>query len=182
MGLQSELNRLASSFTHAVFQAIREVSLEELLAETGGLRGMEYGPRAKHTARSGRTARRGRSVRRAEAVMAATTGMGSPAGMAGAARARRAKKAASAMAGGRPGRPMRRGSGRLKRRSGDDIKKALVEIVSLVERHPKGMRAEEIRSELGMQAKEMPRILGEGLASRKLKKRGHKRATTYYAG
>ena len=43
------------------------------------------------------------------------------------------------------------------------------------------MRAEQIRSELGMQPKEMPRILGEGLASRRLKKRGHKRATTYYA-
>ena len=32
-----------------------------------------------------------------------------------------------------------------------------------------------------MQAKEMPRVLGEGIATRRLRKRGHKRATTYYA-
>ena len=43
------------------------------------------------------------------------------------------------------------------------------------------MRAEQIRVELGMQAKEMPRILGEGIATRRLRKRGQKRATTYYA-
>ena len=43
------------------------------------------------------------------------------------------------------------------------------------------MRAEQIRSELGMEAKEMPRILSEGLATRRLRKRGQKRATTYYA-
>ena len=53
--------------------------------------------------------------------------------------------------------------------------------MSLVENSPRGMRAEQIRSELGMQAKELPRVLGEGLATRRLRKRGHKRATTYYA-
>ena len=53
--------------------------------------------------------------------------------------------------------------------------------MSLVENRPRGLRAEQIRSELGMQAKEMPRVLGEGLATRRLRKRGQKRATTYYA-
>ena len=42
-------------------------------------------------------------------------------------------------------------------------------------------RAEEIRSKLGMQAKEMPRILKQGLAAKKLTSKGHKRATTYFA-
>jgi hypothetical protein len=32
-----------------------------------------------------------------------------------------------------------------------------------------------------MQAKEMPRVLSEGLAKKKLKKKGQKRATTYFA-
>jgi hypothetical protein len=32
-----------------------------------------------------------------------------------------------------------------------------------------------------MQSKEMPRVLSEGLAKRKLKKKGQKRATTYFA-
>jgi hypothetical protein len=32
-----------------------------------------------------------------------------------------------------------------------------------------------------MQAKEMPRVLAEGLSKKKLKRRGRKRATTYTA-
>jgi hypothetical protein len=32
-----------------------------------------------------------------------------------------------------------------------------------------------------MQSKEMPRVLAEGLAKKKLKKKGQKRATTYFA-
>jgi hypothetical protein len=140
MSLHSQLNQLASSFTHAVIEAIREVSLEELVAETGRLKGM---PRTTPAVTS--SPRRGRAPRRA-------TG------------------------------PSRRSSPRrLKRRSRDEIQRALGEIVSLVENRPRGLRAEQIRSELGMEAKEMPRILGEGLATRKLRKRGHKRATTYYA-
>jgi hypothetical protein len=140
MSLQSQLNQLAASFTQAVIEAIRAISLEELVAETGGLRGMPRVP-------AGADARgRGRAPRRA----------------AGPSRRRSSSR-------------------RLKRRSHDDIEKALGEIVSLVGNQPRGMRAEQIRSELGMEAKEMPRILGEGLATRRLRKRGQKRATTYYA-
>jgi hypothetical protein len=142
MSLQSQLNQIASSFTRAVIEAIREISLEELVAETGGLKGM---PRVPTTA-APRARGRGRASRRA-----ATT-------------------------------PSRRPSSRrLKRRSQRDIDKALGDIVSLVGNRPRGMRAEQIRVELGMQAKEMPRILGEGIATRRLRKRGQKRATTYYA-
>lgn len=144
MSLQTQLNHLASSFTQAVIAAIREVSLEELVAETGGLKGMPRPPAGRSAAVTSSRGR-GRVPRR-------ETG------------------------------PSRRSSSRrLKRRSHDDIEKALGEIVSLVENSPRGMRAEQIRSELGMQAKELPRVLGEGLATRRLRKRGHKRATTYYA-
>jgi hypothetical protein len=90
-----------------------------------------------------------------------------------------APERASAPSHARGGR--RGSSGRLKRRSAADIEKALEAVVSLVEKRPKGLRAEEIRTQLGMEAKEMPRVLGEGLATQKLHKRGHKRATTYYA-
>jgi hypothetical protein len=48
-----------------------------------------------------------------------------------------------------------------------------------VKKHKSGLRAEQIRAQLGMQAKEMPRVLAEGLSKRKLKRRGQKRATTY---
>lgn len=72
-------------------------------------------------------------------------------------------------------------SGRLKRRSPEDIAEALDQIVALVKKHKDGLRAEEIRANLGMEAKEMPRVLKEGLAKRKLKAKGQKRATTYTA-
>lgn len=72
-------------------------------------------------------------------------------------------------------------AGRLKRRSAEDIAKALEDIQGLLKRHKDGLRAEQIRKSLQMQSKEMPRVLSEGLAKRKLKKKGQKRATTYFA-
>jgi hypothetical protein len=70
---------------------------------------------------------------------------------------------------------------RLARRSAGDIAHALDKVVALVKRNRDGLRAEQIRQSLGMQAKEMPRVLKQGLASRKLRAKGHKRATTYTA-
>lgn len=75
----------------------------------------------------------------------------------------------------------RRSSGRLVRRSADDIAKALDQVVGLVKKSKDGLRAEQIRAGLGMEAKEMPRILQAGLASKVLKSKGQKRATTYFA-
>jgi hypothetical protein len=157
MSLHSQLDQLASSFAQAVFQAIRELSLEELVAETGGLRGMKMAPGPVRPARPARPARQVRPERES--------------------RGRRSGRAATRG----PRRSSRGPSRRLKRRSRDEIQSALGAIVSLVEKRPRGLRAEQIRSELGMEAKEMPRVLGEGLATRKLRKRGQKRATTYYA-
>ena len=76
----------------------------------------------------------------------------------------------------------RRGKpGRLPRRSAAEISQVLDKIVLLVKTHKEGMRAEEIRSKLGMQSKEMPRILKQGIATKKLTSKGRKRATTYFA-
>jgi hypothetical protein len=75
----------------------------------------------------------------------------------------------------------RASSGRLPRRSAEDIAAELDKIVALVQTHRDGLRAEEIRTELGMQAKELPRVLKEGLSSKKLRSKGQKRATTYFA-
>jgi len=77
----------------------------------------------------------------------------------------------------RPGRK----PGRLPRRSADEIQASLSKIVTLLQKHKDGLRAEEIRANLGMQAKEMPRVLKEGLASKLLRSKGQKRATTYFA-
>jgi hypothetical protein len=95
--------------------------------------------------------------------------------------------------GRRPGRPLsgggapsvgstRRKSGRLPRRSQSDIAAVVDSIVSLLASKPKGLRAEQIRAELGLEAKELPRPISEALKSHKISKKGQKRATTYFAG
>jgi hypothetical protein len=73
-----------------------------------------------------------------------------------------------------------RASGRLPRRSSEDIAKQLERVVALVKSQKTGLRAEQIRDRLGMQSKELPRILKEGLSKRALKSKGQKRATTYF--
>jgi energy-converting hydrogenase A subunit M len=90
---------------------------------------------------------------------------------------RRGRPAASA-----PPKAVKRAKGgRLSRRSAEDIAAALEKIVGLLKKHTEGLRAEQIRKALHMQAKEMPRVLSEGLGKKKLKKKGQKRATTYFA-
>lgn len=71
--------------------------------------------------------------------------------------------------------------GRLKRRSPEDIAEALDGVVGLLKKNKSGLRAEQIRQKLGMQAKEMPRILKEGLGKKAFKSKGQKRATMYFA-
>ena len=71
-------------------------------------------------------------------------------------------------------------NGRLPRRSAEEIEAVLGKIVLLVKTHKEGMRAEEIRTAFGMGAKEMPRILKEGVRTKKLATKGQKRATTYF--
>jgi hypothetical protein len=72
-------------------------------------------------------------------------------------------------------------NGRLPRRSADEIAAMLNKIVLLVKTQKNGLRAEEIRSKLGLLPKEMPRILKEGISTKKLTSKGQKRATTYFA-
>ncbi len=74
-----------------------------------------------------------------------------------------------------------RSGGRLPRRSPAEIAKTLDQLIAVVKRKPEGLRAEQIRQELGLEAKEMPRILKAGLDKRVLKSKGQKRATTYFA-
>ena len=74
-----------------------------------------------------------------------------------------------------------RSPGRLPRRSAEEIKAGLGTIVTLLQKHKDGLRAEQIRSTLGLQSKEMPRILKEGISTRVLRSKGQKRATTYFA-
>ena len=77
--------------------------------------------------------------------------------------------------------PARKSKGRLRRRSPDDIAKALAKVVAVVKTKKGGLRAEQIRTTLKMESKEMPRVLKEGRAKKVLKSKGQKRSTTYSA-
>jgi hypothetical protein len=78
-------------------------------------------------------------------------------------------------------RPGPRKGGRLPRRSAGDISNALDQIVGLLKQSASGLRAEQIREKLGLEAKELPRPLKEGVEAGRLSKVGQKRATTYFA-
>jgi hypothetical protein len=81
-----------------------------------------------------------------------------------------------------PGRPpMASTSKRLARRSAKDIATVTDSIVALVKKHASGLRSEQIRAQLGIAKKEWMRPLEAALASKKLTKKGEKRATTYFA-
>ncbi len=77
----------------------------------------------------------------------------------------------------------RRGAGgRLARRTAGDIQQMVQSIVDLVGKHPDGLRAEQIRAALNVEAKELPRPLAEAVSTGALTKSGQKRATTYSLG
>jgi hypothetical protein len=134
--LQSNIQRLASTFASAVVSAIRTANLDEIVSLSGGSPVQ---------------------TRRA-AVVATSPSPTAPNAVRNAAKG---------------------GSGRLRRRSKADIDKALGKVVALLKASKRGLRAEEIRGQLKMQSKEMPRILKEGLAKKALKSKGQKRSTTY---
>jgi hypothetical protein len=76
--------------------------------------------------------------------------------------------------GGRKGRRVRRSQG--------DIGRVVEDIISLLGKHAQGLRSEQIREALNLQAKELPRPLADGLADGRIKKAGERRATTYFVG
>ncbi len=76
--------------------------------------------------------------------------------------------------------PSVRKSGRRARRSPADLAKTKAEIVSLLGKQPKGLRAEEIRSKLGLSKQEVPRPIIDALTEKLITKKGQKRATTYF--
>lgn len=85
------------------------------------------------------------------------------------------------MKGGVVRTPAKKVDGRSNRRSGDDIGKALGDIVGLLGSNPDGLGAETIRDRLGMDKKDIARPIAMGLGNGELTKTGEKRSTKYYA-
>lgn len=70
---------------------------------------------------------------------------------------------------------------RLPRRSKEAIAMHASQVAGLVAKAKEGMRAEKIREALHFDVREMPAILKAGVASKLLRTKGQKRATTYFA-
>ncbi len=141
--LRDTISDLAEAFAASVLNAIRQMSLDEILAE------------AQRT--GGTYAQRSPSKLIGTSAPAAATASSAP------------KKAG------------RKAGGRLARRSQDQIDAVADSIVSLLEKHPKGLRSEQIRSMLKLDRKEIPRPIQEALSAHKITSQGQKRATTYFA-
>lgn len=81
---------------------------------------------------------------------------------------------------GRPAAHKKNGR-RLNRRTTKELEHVVAQIVALVKANKTGLRAEEIRTKLHLERREVPRPLGEALKKKLISKKGKKRATTYYA-
>lgn len=66
------------------------------------------------------------------------------------------------------------------RRSPEELEKTVADILMLLARNEAGMRAEQLRAELGLDKKSMPGPLKMALASGKIRSEGQKRLTTYH--
>jgi len=73
-----------------------------------------------------------------------------------------------------------RSRSRLQRRSPEQIKKALASIVVLLKGKKGGLRSEQIQSALKLSKRELLSPIDMGLASKAIKKKGERRATTYF--
>lgn len=90
-------------------------------------------------------------------------------------RAQRAPKSAST-----PARRAR--SKRLARRSPEQLEKAKVAVVAAIAgAATEGLTAEAIKNELGLDRKELPKLLAMALAEKAISRKGKKRATRYFA-
>ena len=79
-----------------------------------------------------------------------------------------------------PGRP-RKKSGRLARRSPEQIAQVVESIVGALKKQKAGMRSEQLQKLLSLDKKEISGPLAEALSGKKITKKGERRATTYFA-
>jgi hypothetical protein len=178
--LKGTLENLASQFAMSILNALRSASIEEVMSVTGGRAASAAS--AASGASAAAPAKRGPG--RPKKVAAAAPAAEAPAAPKKRGRPAGSGKKAAAASAPAPAaaKPAKKTStGRLARRSAEDIGGVVQSIVSLLESNPNGLRAEQIRGALGLDAKELPRPLADGLSAGTITKQGQKRATTYFA-
>jgi hypothetical protein len=80
-----------------------------------------------------------------------------------------------------PGRPKGKKTGRLARRSPEQIAQVVESIVVALKKQKAGMRSEQLQKLLSLDKKEISGPLNEALEGKKITKKGQRRATTYFA-
>jgi len=159
--LRTAIDHLAANFASSIVAAIRAGKLDDILTLAGGA-----GPEATPPAPA-----KGRAPRKAAAPAAKLA----PAPTrAPAVRPARPAKSAPAV------KVSAKEAGRLHRRSPQELAKALEKVVAIV-KGKGGLRSEQIQKQLGMDKKELPRVLRLGLEKKALKSKGEKRSRTYSA-
>jgi hypothetical protein len=87
-----------------------------------------------------------------------------------------------ARGGEAPARGRRGKASRLARRTPEQVKAALDKVVSAIKASKgKGLRSEQIQAALKLDKRELPRVIAMGLQARRLRRKGQKRATVYFA-
>ena len=163
--LRLTLESLAATFATAIVAAIRGSSLEHVLALSSG--------DPTRSAPAAAPVRRGRGRPKSAATLAREALQLTRVPSAKAPPViKKTPSAAATMPARKSAKP-----GRLKRRSADQIEKALELVVALLKSTKSGLRSEQIREQLGARKEELPRVLKEGLSTKQLKSKGDKRAT-----
>ena len=116
-----------------------------------------------------------------EEILSEGSRSGSSGGRGAAAPAARATSADGEPAKRGPGRPRGRKSGRLARRSPEQIAQVVEAIVGALKKNKAGMRSEQLQKLLSLDKKEISGPLNEALEGKKITKKGQRRATTYFA-
>lgn len=76
--------------------------------------------------------------------------------------------------------PATTSTGRLKRRTLEEVQAVVRQLVTLLGKHPAGLRAEQIRTLMSLDVREVPRILKEAVGGKSVKiLSGRKRSTLY---
>ena len=176
--LDSQVKQLAQSFAAAVVAAIRSASIQDIIAE--GSRKPTLAPLAKRG-----PGRPRKIVAGAVAPLEAPKrGPGRPRKVTtvAAAPALVAKPTAkpAAKAAAKPAAKTGKG-GRLGRRSPADIDQVIGLVVKALGDHKTGLRSEQLQKTLKLSKKEIVGPIAQALASKKISKKGERRATTYFA-
>ena len=116
------------------------------------------------------------AIRRAS--LADIAGADAPARVKQPARAARVVRRSAPRATVKTARPSK--PGRLARRSPEQIADQVNTVATLLRNHPAGLRSEQIRTTLGLEVRELPRLLKQGVVDHAFQiLSGHKRSTVY---